>query len=221
MSHHALNDPLSRRSAGLTLFGFLLGLKITPGLAQEVCSSDGPSGDDILKAMLNPGSSSSTIRTFAIQVIRSRKAVFAHKYPDGSEKEEVGVIGDFGLNNASIGQSIENDALKIPAGKYVGYIRYVSKKNFVQGPFGVMSTVGDFLVEVGNVPGRTGILLHGGNKPWHTTGCILLGAVHKDSDKAWVEPSDTLFKLRKEFYGTDQPVACPNVGITIEITDNV
>lgn len=33
---------------------------------------------------------------------------------------------------------------------------------------------GDYRIDVGNVPGRTGIQLHTGSKPVHSTGCILV-----------------------------------------------
>ena len=83
-----------------------------------------------------------------------------------------------------IGRTYENDLLKVPAASYVGLLRYHSpeNKNVVQGPFGLMSKSGDFLIEISGVKWRDSILLHGGNKPEHSRGCILLGPVAKNEE---------------------------------------
>jgi hypothetical protein len=86
-----------------------------------------------------------------------------------------------------------------------------------------MANVGDFLLEVGRVEKRTAILLHGGTKPWHSQGCILLGEVKSEKDssgkikRAWVEDTNALRILRAEFYGSETPNACPNTAIRIKV----
>lgn len=125
------------------------------------------------------------------------------------------------LNGELIGMAYENNALKIQAGDYKGVMRYNSGKNFVQSSLGKMSTKGDFLIEVSGVYGRTDILLHGGNAPQYSTGCIMLGPVKKMQDGTGLIEGDLpLRKLRIAFYGSDEPVSCPNKNIKITISEN-
>lgn len=189
--------------------------------AQGVCKIDGPTADEIFADLLKGGDGS--IKVFDILISRGDVTNFKGKRPDGSEVEMPGVAGEIFLNGSKIGNTVENDDLKIPIGEYPGYLRYVSRKNFVQGPMGTMANVGDFLLEIGNVDKRTAILLHGGTKPWHSEGCILLGAVKTEKDgsgkivRRWVEETDVLRILRKSFYGTETPNACPNIAIRIKV----
>jgi len=131
------------------------------------------------------------------------------------------VTGSLTVNGQLVGTTYENTTLMIPAGLYPGGLRYVSGHNFVQGPFGTIADHGDFLLEIGNVPGRTSILFHGGNKPKHSRGCILLGAVAKDSKthKPLLEYDHPLRKLRRLFYGTETPEASPDKTVTIRVSD--
>ncbi len=129
------------------------------------------------------------------------------------------VPGQISVNDQIIGATYENvDYLVLP-GEYNGVLRYVSHKNFVQGPMGELGKTGDFLLEVSGVPGRTDILLHGGNKPYQSKGCILLGPVGRDQStlELTVGPDHPLRKLRKLFYGTDTPVATPDKRILVRI----
>lgn len=131
------------------------------------------------------------------------------------------LLGSIYLNSELIGTTYENFNLKIEKGTYTGLMRYNSGKNFVQSSLGKMSHKGDFLLEVSGVPKRTNILLHGGNQPYHSEGCILLGAVEKKLDgTGYITNDHPLRKLRMSFYGTDNPIACPNKEITIEIVDH-
>jgi hypothetical protein len=125
------------------------------------------------------------------------------------------------LNGEEIGSAFENDKLKIPAGSYVGLLRYNSGRNFVQGKSGKLSNKGDFLLEVSGVEDRTDILLHQGNAPRHSKGCILLGPAHRGPDDAVLVGSEhPLYKLRLAFYGTDEPLSCPNINIIISIEES-
>jgi hypothetical protein len=123
------------------------------------------------------------------------------------------------VNDEVIGNTYENNDLKIPGGSYRGFIRYWSGRNFAQGPFATIGKVGDFLLEVGPIDGRTNMLFHGGNKPPHSKGCMLLRPVGKDPATGVPSLDDThpLRKLRLLFYGTDLPTSIPNRGIRIDI----
>lgn len=136
-------------------------------------------------------------------------------------KVENGLVhGEIRVNNQPIGFTFENPDLKIPAGVYSGVLRYWSGHNFVQEPFGHLGRKGDFLLEVSGVPGRTDILLHAGNRPHHSKGCILLGPAERlPNGAAQVDSNHPLYRLRKAFYGTDVPVSTPNLRITVEISD--
>jgi len=192
--------------------------------AQGVCKADGPTADEIFTEMLKAGSNPPKFKVFDIQIKRGDSAKFKGKRADGTDVEEVGVVGELYLNGSRIGDTLENDKLKIPGGDYPGYLRYVSHKNFVQGPFGTMASVSDFLLEVGKVENRTAILLHGGTKPWHSRGCVLLGAVQSEKDAAgkvirrWVDETNALRVLRTSFYGSELPSTCPNTAIRMKIT---
>lgn len=135
-----------------------------------------------------------------------------------SEVKDGLVYGSIWLNGEFIGNAYENDALKIPTGKYQAYMRYHSQKNFVQGPDGVMTNEGDFLLEVGNVPGRSNILFHSGTKPHHSKGCILLGPAYKNPEGSrYIKEDHPLYILRQKYYGTNNPDSCPAVAITITV----
>jgi len=124
------------------------------------------------------------------------------------------------LNGNVIGSAFENNNLKISSGTYKGLIRYNSGKNFVQSELGKLSKKGDFLLEVSGVPGRTSILLHQGNAPEHSTGCILLGPAHKGpADSVFIGPDHPLRILRLEFYGSEEPLSCPDKNIVITVLD--
>lgn len=135
------------------------------------------------------------------------------------------LYGDIGVNNKNLGRFYENPARKIPAGTYKGLLRYQSEHNFVQSACGAIARDGDFLLEVSNVKqdGRTrsNILFHPGGLPSNSDGCVLFGARKFDAQGKPL-PLDAdypLVKLRREFYGTDNPVSCPNKQIAIIVKD--
>lgn len=198
--------------------------RATPTLAQGVCKSDGPTADDIFKDLAEVAAGNKgKHKIFNIEIKRGEVVAFSGKDSAGKDKVEDGVVGKIILNGKEIGQTVENDKLKIPVGEYPGYLRYVSSKNFVQGPLGELGKVGDFLLEVGSTAPRTNILFHGGTKPWHSEGCILLGAVKSETDRSGkktvtVQEGSALAVLRRAFYETDKPAACPNKSIRIKIS---
>ena len=71
------------------------------------------------------------------------------------------------LNGAFFAYGLENDAFNIPAGKY-------NVSGNFSGKFGTNKIYLD-------VPGRSGIMFHGGNTAGDTRGCILLGANREGS----------------------------------------
>lgn len=131
--------------------------------------------------------------------------------------------GNLYVNEKYLGETFENDQLKIQPGEYSVIMRYISTNGHVTGPLGSISHTGDFLLEVDNVlwsdgRRRSDILFHGGNKPHLSTGCIMLGAVPKDADgNRFLPENHTLSLLRKEFYGTDLPNSSPNKVVTLVI----
>lgn len=193
---------------------------------EPVCSAIGPSAEEMLR---HPTDSPGTRPDAPYELVIRRSpslTMFSGKDRNGHDKSEAGVVGVILLNGKEIGSTVENAAHKIPAGDYPGVLRYFSQKHFVQGPLGQMGTIGDFLLEIGSVDKRYAILIHGGTKPWHTQGCILVGAVHFKKaaegkiQEGWVEENETLRILRKEFYGTDLvPRNCPNKSVRVKVFD--
>lgn len=198
-------------SLGSTIFGASHAAVLT-------CDKPRSELDTYLDSVL----SGATSPSFDVLVVRGGTSTYAQQKPDGTEISGVGRHGQVYVNGTFIGASLENEDLKIARGEYRGIMRYVSGRNFVQGPMGVMANTGDFLLEVGGVAGRSHLLFHGGTKPWHSRGCILLGAVHKNSSaegdvKRFVPDDNALRKLRLAYYGTDTPIACPDMSIKITL----
>lgn len=136
------------------------------------------------------------------------------------------IKGSLFINGEYIGTAYERFDLRINVGKYPGYMRYVSGKGFVTGPMGRMGSEGDFYLEIGDVTWsdgrkRSNLMFHGGNKPKHSQGCVMLGAVHKDNKGERFLPEGHLLReLRKKFYGTEFPNSCPNLNVTVEIVED-
>ncbi len=146
--------------------------------------------------------------------------------PDKDGVKANRIFGDIGVNNANIGRFYENPATKIAAGTYKGLLRYRSDHNFVQSACGAMFVEGDFLLEIAGVTdenggSRDGILIHPGALPSNSKGCILAGARQKDN-KGNLLPltsESPLVKLRTLFYGSANPIACPNKQIVVHVGD--
>jgi len=134
------------------------------------------------------------------------------------------VSGSFWVNREFLGTCYERYDKRIQAGKYPGFLRYISTKGNVTGPMGTIADVGDFYLEIGNVTWsdgkkRSNLLFHAGNKPKHSDGCVMLGAVSHAGGKRHLPEGHLLRELRKRFYGTEFPDSCPNVNIEIEIQE--
>lgn len=135
------------------------------------------------------------------------------------------IPGKLHLNGELLGEVYENPQHIIPAGEYTAKRRTTSNNVFLQGPGGAMSAKkGDFLMEVVGVPKRTDILLHPGNKPEHSKGCILCGPAVKKGNATVAPP--LLAALRRHFYGGDAVDASDPIyaekekGVTIKIEDH-
>ncbi|MBK1836654.1 hypothetical protein JHL17_04445 [Azospirillum sp. YIM B02556] len=135
------------------------------------------------------------------------------------------IYGDIGVNGQNIGRFYENPEKLITTGTYQGVLRYRSDKNFVQSSCGEIARDGDFLLEIAGVKRadgkpRTAILLHPGFLPSHSEGCILMGPRKRGADAKPLplDADSPLVKLRRAFYGTDNPIACPDRGITIIVS---
>jgi hypothetical protein len=135
------------------------------------------------------------------------------------------LVGSIFVNRERLGPCYERNDVKIAAGIYPCSMRYVSSDGHAQGPFGELAQEGDFLLEIRNVKWSDGrirkdLLLHAGDKPGQSTGCIMLGAVRRDSHHiAILPPNHPLRLLRLRFYGNDTPVATPDKKVSIVIVD--
>lgn len=136
------------------------------------------------------------------------------------------ISGTVFVNGKPLGPCHENEKLCVQPGKYKGLLRYSSAAGHVTGPFGTIGKKGDFLLEISGVKWTDGkkrshILFHGGTKPKHSKGCVLLGPVHRDGQgKRYLKPESVLRKLRLAFYGTETPNSTPNKQITITIQEH-
>ncbi|VTS07812.1 DUF5675 family protein [Tuwongella immobilis] len=137
------------------------------------------------------------------------------------------ITGSISVNGEKIGTCYENLDKKIPAGTFPGKIRTTSMRNHAQGPGGVMGNSGDFLLEITNVVEadgrkRTDILLHLGNKPEHSLGCVLLGPPSRRDPKtklALLDEGHPLRVLRKKYFGSETPKVPVNRPITVTVND--
>jgi hypothetical protein len=215
--------------------GMLLAMPVLDALAQGQCLASGVTMDEILATWDNNKTKAEFEKTvLSVVVHRKEKALFKAVRKGVGETEEIGLLGEMFVNTKSVGTVVEHEGMRIPAGSYRGIMRYVSAENkkIVQGPLSELAVTGDFLLEITGVKGRTALLVHQGTKPQHSEGCILAGAAvkrkvkYKDKDgkereKEILTISDdsTLHNLRQAFYGKDEPVACPNKIIRIDIKD--
>lgn len=219
---------------GTTRRTFLLGavgvlLVSGRNMAQETCNEAGLTLDEILEAY-NQAEAAAKMDKESFRLVIERRSVttFTGKDKSGNMVTADGVAGTLLVNGKLVGDTLENAEFKVPAGEYKGRIRYISQKNFVAGPLGMIGMEGDFLLEVATESkNRYDILFHPGNKPWHSKGCILTGASRKVIDPKTnkvvgveLDEGNVLRDLRGIFYGTDGiPLTCPAKLIRITIKD--
>jgi hypothetical protein len=91
----------------------------------------------------------------------------------------------------------------IPAGKYAGHLRYDKPDKW--------------RIQLGDVPGRSGIQIHIGNYTREIQGCILVGQGLGADGCSTTSSKDAYSALRKKFYGSDEPNACPDLTIIVEV----
>jgi hypothetical protein len=96
----------------------------------------------------------------------------------------------------------------IPTGEYTVSLKYKSPKFSLKTQY---SFTNGYMPRLMNVPGYEGVLIHVGNSPEDTDGCLLLG----DSSKPdYVVNSTATFK---KFYNLLQAAEANNEDITIKI----
>lgn len=93
----------------------------------------------------------------------------------------------------------------IPEGNYRAILRYDKSRD------------GFFTIQLLGTGPRTGIQIHVGNRPDDITGCILLGLKAKFIEKSVGDSLNAIKKLKTIFYGTENPVSCPDYEILINI----
>jgi hypothetical protein len=185
--------------------------------AASLCRYWGPQTSDCFSKVGTPycadtPSKPTSARSFTVRV--ERRCVTASGLVKGSLLVNGKLLGDVG----------ENANLLIAPGMYGGHLRSGSAHENMQGDFGTLGrTGGDFLLEVDGVrcangTPRTGLELHGGTKASDSTGCVLLGGMHKDNGIRSIPDIDThlLAQLRTEFYGTRLPGSTPDRDIKFE-----
>lgn len=141
-----------------------------------------------------------------------------------SSEAGLSIKGIISWNGELLGNTLENASALIPGGNYSCKVRIKSSNNFIQGPFGIMMNNGEFLLEIQNVPNMSDILLHTGNKPYHSKGCILLGPISGDNTGYYIGESHPLYKLRLKVFGSESKPKNFNddyPNITLTIVDNV
>lgn len=94
----------------------------------------------------------------------------------------------------------------IPEGTYKTLLRYDKARD------------GHFTIQLEGTGPRTGIQIHVGNKPDDITGCILLGLSAKYSDSTVGASVKAIKKLKSIFYGSEQPISCPDLEVTVNIS---
>lgn len=95
----------------------------------------------------------------------------------------------------------QQNVSSIPAGTYSGMLRY--------------DKADKWRIQLQGVPGRTAVQIHIGNYTRDIKGCVLIGSA-ADVTNCTVTGSKTAYtKLKEKFYGTSNPVSCPNVNIVI------
>jgi hypothetical protein len=91
----------------------------------------------------------------------------------------------------------------IPDGRYAAILRY----DHLDG----------WRIELSNVPRRTNIQIHTGNKTADSVGCILVGTA-LGADLCSISGSKAAYaSLRSSFYGSDNPVSTPDKSITVVV----
>jgi len=94
----------------------------------------------------------------------------------------------------------------IPEGIYGATLRYDKSRD------------GFFTIQLKGTGPRTGIQIHVGNRPDEISGCILLGMSAKYLQQEVGASKAAVAKLRSLFYGSDTPIATPDLEISVAIS---
>lgn len=94
-----------------------------------------------------------------------------------------------------------NNISCISAGTYSGILRY--------------DKTDGWRIQLENVPNRTGVQIHMGNYTSQIKGCVLVGT-NATVDNCSIQNSSIAYsKLKKAFYGTENPNNTPNKKISV------
>ncbi|MHB8873587.1 MAG: DUF5675 family protein [Myxococcaceae bacterium] len=155
---------------------------------------------------------------FHVIIERSGTGEFQEWTTDAGTFNDRLVKGLISIDGVVLGESLEREGRMVPPGTYLGKLRSGADKEIVQGTGGRLAQGGDFLLEISGVPGRTAILFHTGTEPRHSDGCVLLGPAQWDPDKR-VAQDQPLFKLRRAYYGADNPCQSVERRIFVHVLD--
>ncbi len=137
-------------------------------------------------------------------------------------KFKIQILRTYATNKVTYGECYVNDILTamtlelpwkdnianascIPEGNYKATLRYDKSRD------------GFFTIQLAGTGPRTGIQIHVGNKPDDITGCILLGLKAKVNDLTVGESLKAINLLKNLFYGSEDPVQCPDLEILVSI----
>lgn len=100
----------------------------------------------------------------------------------------------------------KNDISSIPEGEYKCTLRYDKLRD------------SNFTIQLEGKGPRSGVQIHVGNRPDDSTGCILIGLNAKYSKATIGLSRDAILKLKSIFYGSENPISCPDLLVTIQIS---
>ncbi len=95
------------------------------------------------------------------------------------------------------------DNSAIPEGNYGGILRYDHHDKW--------------RIEFTGTGPRTHVQIHIGNTPDDTKGCVLVGEEVDTANNRLAKSAAAYLKLKKAFYGSENPTSTPNNEITVQI----
>jgi hypothetical protein len=143
------------------------------------------------------GAPSSAQAPLRIQILRA-------SYNSGSITGEMSVNGRFIAHTLELPwRNNQSYVSSIPAREYPGFLRY--------------DKTDGWRIQLVDVPNRTGVQIHVGNYPTQIEGCVLVGKRVINARNEITDSALAYAELKSAFYGSANPVASPNVAITVAI----
>ncbi|WP_350649006.1 DUF5675 family protein [Pseudomonas sp. HY13-MNA-CIBAN-0226] len=122
------------------------------------------------------------------------------------------IMGELYVNGQLVAFTLElpwkdnkPDISSIPDGEYGCTLRYDKSRDT------------NFTIQLEGTGPRSGVQVHVGNRPDDSSGCILVGLNAKYSKNLIGSSRDAIVKLKNIFYGSENPIACPDLLINIKI----